>query len=160
MRSCERSAVHLELRDGYMRDDPMYIAWQAGDRYDQADRASWWHPWLQLVADTVGRGVAVRRARVVSEPVSEYIRFEYDVTFRNVAAGEQVRWLPRRHATDLALPGNDFWLLDDSIALVHHFSGEGDIVDFEMLREPAVVKLCSSAFEAVWARATPHEQYR
>jgi hypothetical protein len=143
-----------------MRDDPMFIAWQAGQRYDPPDRASWWHPWLELVAETTSRGVAIRRARIVSEPVSEYIRFEYDVTFRNVAVGEQVRWLSRRRATDLALPGNDFWLLDDELVLVHHFSGEGDKVAAETTYAADVVKLCASAFEAVWERATPHDEYR
>jgi hypothetical protein len=62
----------------------------------------------QLIADTVARGVIVRRARVVSEPVSEYIRWEHYVTHANVTAGEDVRWLPRRRATDIPLPGNDF----------------------------------------------------
>lgn len=63
-----------------MRDDPMFLAWQAGHRDDPADRASWWRPWLELIRRTVDRGVAVRRARIVSEPVSEYIRFEHDIT--------------------------------------------------------------------------------
>ena len=159
MRSCERSAVHLELRDGYTRHDPMLDAWLAGKRHDPSDRASWWNSWLELVSETVARGVDVRRARIVSEPFSEYIRYEYDVTFRNIIAGEQVRWLPRRLATDLALPGNDFWLFDGSMLLVHHFSGDGDNVDVEVHREPSVVKLCASAFEAVWERATPHDDY-
>ena len=68
LRSTERFAVHLEMRDGYMRSDPMFIAWQAGQRHDPSDRASWWRPWLQLVAEITDRGVAVRRARIVSEP--------------------------------------------------------------------------------------------
>ncbi|MEU1286681.1 DUF6879 family protein [Kitasatospora sp. NPDC005856] len=160
LRGCQTSALHLELRDGYMRDDPMFLRWQAGHRYDQGDRGSWWSPWLELVSEVTRRGVDVRRARVVSEPVSEYVRFEHDVTFRNLASGEQVRWLPRRQATDLALPGNDFWLIDGRLAMIHHFSGEGDFLDDEVTTNPAVVKLCSSAFEAVWERATPHELYR
>ncbi|MDG4794458.1 DUF6879 family protein [Micromonospora sp. WMMD1082] len=160
LRSCVRSAVHLELRDGYQLDDPMFRDWQAGHRFDQADRASWWHPWLEVVTETVGRGVDVRRARVVSEPVSEYIQFEYDVTFRNVVVGEHVRWLSRRRTTDLALPGNDFWLFDDEVLLVHHFNGEGDKMDAELVTESDVVKLSSSAFESVWERATPHADYR
>jgi hypothetical protein len=160
MRSCEHSAVHLELRDGYSRNDPMLDAWLAGVRLDPADRASWWHPWLELVAETTGRGVQVRRARIVSMPVSEYIRYEYDVTFRNVLVGEQVRWLPRRQATDIALPGNDFWLFDGQLLLVHHFSGEGDKVGAELVRDAAAVRLCGSAFEAVWERATPHKDFR
>ncbi|WP_394814034.1 DUF6879 family protein [Streptomyces litchfieldiae] len=160
LRRCERSAVHLELRDGYMRDDPMFLAWQEGHRDDPADRDSWWRPWLSLIQETAARGVDVRRARVVSEPLSDYVQFEYDVTFTNVAAGERVRWLPRRRATDLALPGNDFWLLDDTAVMVNHFGGDGQFTGEEIITEPSVIKLCAAAFEAVWERATPHEEYR
>lgn len=162
LRSCEQSAVHLEMRDGYMRNDPMFRAWQAGHRDDPADRASWWRPWLDLMLETTGRGVDVRRARIVSEPVSGYIRFEYDVTFANMAAGEQVRWLPRRRASDLALPGNDFWLFDGKLAMINHFDGEGNWADppTELTTDPAVVTLCATAFESVWDRAIPHEHYQ
>lgn len=157
---CRSTAIHLELRDGYMRDDPAFVAWQAGQRHDPADRDSWWRPWLDVIAATVARGVVIRRARIVSEPVSEYVQYEYDVTFTNVAAGEQVRWLPRRNATDIALPGNDFWLLDDRLVLVNHFTGDGDVAGFELRDDQPVVALCALAFEAVWARAVPHEEYK
>jgi uncharacterized protein DUF6879 len=162
LRACERSALHLEMRDQYMRSDPMFTTWQSGFRYDHADRCSWWHPWHQLVADASARGAAVRRARIVSEPVSEYIRFEYDVTFMNVMAGELVRWLPRRRASDLALPGNDFWVFDDQVVLWNHFTGEGEVSPQgrEVTEDAAAVKACTAAFEAVWDRAVPHEEYR
>src|SRR5262249_56910439 len=105
---CEHGAVHLEMRDGYTVNDPVFIDWRAGQHITPAER---WPRWFGLIAATVARGVEVRRARIVSEPVSEYIRYEYDVTEGlNVAAGEQVRWLPRRAASDIALPGNDLWL--------------------------------------------------
>lgn len=87
LRVCTYSALHLEMRDGYMLDDPDYHAWQAGHRIDPDDRTSWWRPWLQNVVDATARGVEMRRARIVSEPVSQYIRYEYDVTFPNVRAG-------------------------------------------------------------------------
>jgi len=53
-------------------------------------------------------GVVMRRARIVSVPVGEYTRYEHSLTFTNIVAGEEIRWLPRRHASTLALPGNDF----------------------------------------------------
>ncbi|GAA3834877.1 hypothetical protein GCM10023083_78870 [Streptomyces phyllanthi] len=104
----------------------------------------------------------MRRARIVSAPVSDYIRFGHHVTVGNVAAGEQVRWLPRRRASDLALPGNDFWLFDDNLVVFLHFTGDGELFpdgDEERTTDPAVVRLCSTAFEAVWERAVPHEEY-
>lgn len=161
LRSCDHSAIHLEMRDQYDRDDPMFLAWQRGHGPDpQADRSTWWRPWLDVVAEVTGRGVQVQRARIISEPVSEYIRFEYEGSFTNVAAGEEIRWLPRRDATNIALPGNDFWVLDEQRVRVGHFDGEGKSTGHEMTDDPVVLKLCLSAFDAVWDRATPHERYR
>ena len=161
LRSSDRSAIHLEMRDGYDRDDPMFLAWQQGHGDDPtADRATWWRRWLDVVAEATGRGVRIQRARIISEPVSEYIRFEHEGTFTNIAAGEEIRWLPRRKANDIALPGNDFWVFDEQRVRIGHFDGEGKSTDHEMTDDPAVLKLCLSAFEMVWDRATPHDRYQ
>ncbi|MFC4508207.1 MULTISPECIES: DUF6879 family protein [Streptomyces] len=158
---CERSAVHLEMRDAYAVDYEKgpFAEWRAGFRHDPADRASWWRSWLGLIQETVARGVVVRRARIVSEPVSEYTRFLYDGTFTNVAAGEQVRWLPRRQASDIALPGNDYWLFDGRLIRWNHFAGDGASGGGEISEDPAAAKLCAGAFDAVWDRGIPHDQY-
>ncbi|MDQ0938821.1 DUF6879 family protein [Streptomyces sp. V1I1] len=154
------SAVHLEMRDAYQPSDPEFIAWQNGKRLDPADRSSWWRPFLDVVAETTARGVEMRRARIVSEPVTDYIHYEYDVTLPNVVAGELVRWLPRRKAADIALPGTDLWMFDNSSVLFTYFSGIGEVVDREWCTDAPVVELVRSAFEAVWERATPHEEYK
>jgi len=114
-----------------------------------------------MIKTMVAKGVLVRRARIISEPVTDYIRYEHGVTAGlNIAAGELVRWLPRRRASDLALPGNDFWLFDDRLVLFNHFAGDGSSGDKELRDEPAVIRLCAAAFEAVWERATPHHDYQ
>lgn len=158
---CKHSAVHLEMRDAYAVDDEKgpFAEWRTGFRHAPEDRASWWRPWLDLIQETVSRGVVVRRARIVSEPVTAYIRFEHSNTFTNIAAGEHVRWLPRRRASDIALPGNDFWLFDDRLVRWNHFTGDGTSAGQEISDDPAAAKLCSEAFETVWARAVPHGQY-
>lgn len=160
--ACEHSAVHLEMRDvyGVENEDQDFTAWQAGHRHDPADRASWWNPFLEGIATAVTRGVNVRRARVVSEPVTEYIRYEHSSTFQNITAGEQVRWLPRSAASDLLLPGNDLWIFDDRLIRFGLFSGDGHFVRHILEDDPGIVKRCATAFDAVWERATPHEQYQ
>lgn len=160
--SAQRSAVHLEMRDAYAVDNEKgpFADWRAGVRLDPDDRDSWWRPWHTLIAATVARGVVVRRARIVSEPVSEYIQFEYDGTFKNLLAGEQVRWLPRRQASAVALPGNDFWLIDNTLIRWNHFTGEGHSAGGEISTDPAAAKLCTTAFEDVWNLATPHDEYK
>jgi hypothetical protein len=160
------SAVHLEIRDWYgveeERED--FAEWRAAGqpgRTDQADRErERRRDWIDLIRATTARGVVVRRARIVSEPVTEYIKFEWAGTPLNIEAGEQVRWLPRRRASDLCLPGNDFWVMDDKIVQLHHFSGDGAWVDHERSEDSALIKHCRSAFEAVWARAIDHADYQ
>lgn len=158
MAAASRSAIHLETRDSYAPNDPDLRGWLGGGRAIAPDRVERWH---QLVSDAVGRGVEVRRARVVSEPMSDYIRWEHAVTSElNIAAGEQVRWLPRSQALDLCLPGLDFWLFDDATLRVANFAGDGELVGHEVISESTLVKHCSSAFEAIWERALPHGDYR
>ncbi|QKW07576.1 hypothetical protein HUT18_15505 [Streptomyces sp. NA04227] len=154
------SAVHLEMRDIYTPDDPEFAAWKDGRRYTPDSLPDWWTSWHDVVSETVGRGVSMRRARIVSEPVTDYIRYEYDLTFANIRAGELVRWLPRRKAADIALPGTDLWMFDDSTVLFTYFSGDGAVIEHEWRTEPAVVALVGSAFAAVWERATSHEEYK
>jgi hypothetical protein len=149
------------MRDGYMQSDPRFIAWQAGEKPDLTADGSH-REWSALVSDVVARGVRVRRARIVSEPVSNYVRFEYYMTASNESAGEEVRWLPRRQASDLLLPGNDLWLFDNETALFLHFDGNGELPpdDEEEVTDPEIVGACAASFELVWQRAIPHADYR
>ncbi|MER8160201.1 DUF6879 family protein [Streptomyces sp. NPDC094472] len=157
LRAAQRTAFHLEMRDSYTPDDPTYLSWKRGDQLDVMEV---YQPWVDMVREAVARGVVVRRARIVSEPLTDYIRFEHAVTPMNIAAGEEVRWLPRRDASNIALPGNDFWVLDETLVRFGHFSGDGEILSEEWTEDPAVARLCVSAFDTVWERAIPHEDYK
>lgn len=154
------SAVHLELRDTYLPGRPGYLRWQQGHRPDPDDRASWWGSWHDTVAETTGRGVQIRRARIVSEPITDSTRYLYDTTFTNLAAGEDVRWLPRPRAALLMVPGTDCWVFDDDLVLFGLFTGDGQWIATQESRDPDVVHQCRHAFAAVWNLATPHCVYR
>jgi hypothetical protein len=71
LRGCTRLAVHLEMRDSYTPEHPWFLAWRDGDTAEFERRLR--RPWLDLIREVTGHGVQVRRARIVSEPVSEYI---------------------------------------------------------------------------------------
>ena len=68
--SARRSAVHLEMRDGYGLADEVedFTAWRGGHRANRADRSVWWNPFHDAVADAdadadaVGRGPWCGRA--------------------------------------------------------------------------------------------------
>ncbi|WP_245668035.1 DUF6879 family protein [Actinomadura macra] len=150
-----RSAVHLEMRDSY-GDSEGFEDWKAGG-FGRTDRSRW----IGLVKDATARGVRMRRARIVSEPVSDYIRWEHIVTDVNIDAGEEVRWLPRRQTWDLMLPGADFWMFDQRLVRFHFDAGNGNpLEEYEFVSDPRRVAPVVAAFEMVWERAIPHEEYK
>ncbi|MET8829966.1 DUF6879 family protein [Streptomyces sp. NPDC004610] len=161
--AAQHSAVHLEMRDQYAVGDEAddFETWLRTGERDTDPASEYWAPWVDLISRTVARGVVVRRARIVSEPVTDYIRYEHAGASVNVTAGEQVRWLPRPRAVDLMLPGADLWIFDGARVLFNLFTGAGDWADprQDLRTEPGIVKQCSDAFEAVWERAVPHDTY-
>ena len=151
------SAMHLETRDAYTPDDTRFVRWLAGHPIPVPGNPAW----SELIRAHTARGVRFRRARIVSEPLADYIRFEHAITSEvNVSAGEDVRWLPRRGATDICVPLNDFWVLDGRVVRFGYFAGDGKFLEDEVTEDPAVARICSQAFEAVWERAIPHAEYR
>jgi len=158
----ERDAFHLELRDTYHVDseDESYRRWKDGEPPDPGERE---RPWMQRIRRAVRSGKTIRRVRVVTEPISEYIRFEYDGTPENIAAGEDIRWLPR-HLTpvDIVFPleERDWWLFDDSLVAAGHFDDYGRPIGSEISTDPGLIRQCASVRDRLWEIAIPHSEYR
>lgn len=101
----------------------------------------------------------MKRVRVVSEPHSDYTRFGIDLARRlNVPSGEDIRYLPRRRSRELALPDEDFWLLDSSRALVLHFQNDV-LLGAELVTDPAEVVRRGYWRDAAWHDAVPVDDY-
>lgn len=152
-----RTAVHLETRDAYTPNDPRFLDWKTGKPLPVPANPAW----SGLVRTHIARGVEFRRARIVSEPLTDYLRFEHAITDEvNISAGELVRWLPRRLGIGLCAPLNDYWVLDNRLVRFGYFAGDGTFVEHELSDDPDVARMCVEAFEAVWERAIPHADYR
>jgi hypothetical protein len=160
--SYQREALHMEMRDLYATniERDRFRTWLRGEPLDPAEEAEWWRPWFAMMKNNIEAGKTLRRLRIISEPVTDYIRFEWLDAAQLVKAGEDVRWLPRRRTSTLLLPGNDFWLFDDETVAFTHFSGNGEVLDHELTTDPGVVSACKAAFETAWAIATPHSKYK
>ncbi|OWV00505.1 hypothetical protein B5D80_27945 [Micromonospora wenchangensis] len=154
----ERDAVHLETRDAYGTavELPYMAKWAAGEPDDLA----WLQDWCENLREHVKAGRSVRRARIVSEPLSDYQRWSYSIAEPMVDAGEDIRWVPRRLVSSLALPGNDYYLFDDRLAVFLIYAGNGLAVDRVASTDPHDLRLCRSAFEDVWKLAIPHRDYQ
>ncbi len=158
LRTFESSSDHLEMRDAYGTEIelPYMAKWSAGE----PDDLSWLDDWCATLRGHVAAGKVVRRARVVSEPLSDYQRWNYSIAHPMVDSGEDIRWLPRALVSSLALPGNDFYLFDDRLVVFLLYTGSGLNAGMEASTNPADVSLCRSAFDAAWKISTPHRDYK
>ena len=156
-RGFEREALHLEMRDAYGTavELPHMAKWAAG----VPDGLEWLQAWCTMLREHVKAGRSVRRARIVSEPLSDYQRWSRSIAWPMVEAGEDIRWVPRRLVSSVALPGNDFYLFDDRLAVFLLYAGSGLAMGKLSSAGPADLRLCRSAFEAVWSFSIPHREH-
>lgn len=154
----ERETLHLETSDAYgTAVELRHMAkWAAGE----PDDLEWLQGWCSTLCEHVKAGKSVRRARIVSEPLSDYQRWSYSIAHTMVAAGEDIRWVPRRFVSSVALPGNDFYLFDDQLIVFLIYAGNSLGIEKVTSTEPADIRLCRSAFEAVWKLSIPHSDYQ
>ena len=156
-RGFDREAIHLEMRDAYGTavQLPYMATWASGE----PDDLQWLQGWCATLREHVKAGRCVRRARVVSEPLSDYQQWSYSIAYPMVEAGEDIRWVPRGLVSSVPLPGNDFYLFDDRLAVFLLYSGNGLSVGMLSSSEPADLALCRSAFEAAWKLSIRHREY-
>lgn len=159
LRAAQRRAWHLEMLDFYGPDREPFTAWQQGVDYDRSEIDG---VWAAHLAPLVARGGDLRRLRIVSEPVSQYIKWEHMITPQaNIKSGERVRWLARRATLGLCLPTLDYWLVDD-VAVFGVFDGHGDFIDNEVVpstTNPELIEVCARSFEVAWRMGTDHADY-
>ncbi|MFI6761638.1 DUF6879 family protein [Micromonospora sp. NPDC050417] len=158
LRTFERDSLHLETRDAYGTaiELPYMAKWAAGEPDDLA----WLGDWCSTLRKHVKAGKSVRRARIVSEPLSEYQRWSHSIAGPMVEAGEDIRWVPRRLVSSVPIPGNDFYLFDNRLAVFLIYTGGGLNAAMLSSTNPADLELCRSAFEAVWHLSIPHCDYQ
>src|ERR1039458_1779252 len=103
----------LETLDYYYAPNERepYARFLAGEPVNPA----WREPWKWNVHRIRESGRTIERVHVVTEPVSDYVRFSLLHGYpANVEAGESVRILSREKALEAQISDVDFWLFDDS----------------------------------------------
>ncbi len=105
-------------------------------------------------------GKAYRRARIVSEPISDYQKWVLKDSHLFVEAGEEIRWVPRNRVSTVALPGNDFWLFDDQVVVFLIFAASGLVVGRQKTTDRTAIALWRAAFDAVWKLSIPDSEYK
>jgi hypothetical protein len=156
-RDFQRSAFRLETLPAYNMagEQDEYQRFLAGEK----PPVDLHYGWLDLVSGHVSAGRSMRRVRLVSRPLSDYIRYEFEWGFQfNVRAGEDIRVLD---VTDrpIALPKQDFWLFDESTVVHLNYDQTGATVSREQVDAPDLSKYLGWRDLAL-SQSVSYDEYR
>lgn len=76
-----------------------------------------------------------------------------------MAAGEDIRNLPRAEAEQLRPPDFDFWLFDSKILARFAFDENDTTLGVYVTEDPAEVLAACQARDAAWHHATPTTEF-
>ena len=125
-----------------------------------ATRTGWWRPWLDQIAEPDAGREAVSRVRVLTEPPTDYQRWEVWGARWNAEAGEQVSYMPRSGAERMGLAlDHDWWLLDDERLIIMQYTDAGEIDTKELTTDPGTVAQYREWRDLAVRNAIPAEEY-
>ncbi|MFE3485069.1 DUF6879 family protein [Streptomyces griseus] len=150
-RDFKHTAFRLETRRGYASDhnSPKWARWKNGADLT-AEPETGWH---ENVRQQTQQGKRFERVRLVDEPLTEGQQFLLASGHRNIAAGEDIRNLPRTHAQQLGLPDHDFWLFDSRTVARFVFDENDTTLGVIVTEDPAEVAAACQARDAAWHHA-------
>ncbi|QIS21021.1 DUF6879 family protein [Nocardia terpenica] len=154
-RECRSEAFHLEVRDDYA----VAVESEPFRRFldNEPDDYAWFRDWEILVEELTGRGVTMRRVRVVTVPHTDYQRWSLIVAKRNIDAGEDIRYLPRHLAGEV--PPDDWWLMDDERVIFNLVDQQLKSAGIAITTDPRIIEYCQGVKQRLWSLATPHADY-
>jgi hypothetical protein len=152
----EHTAWRLETRRAYEVDyesEPYQRFLRGEDPARDPGR-----PWLVNMRKQTAQGKRIERVRLIDDPPTIYQRYGLTGVPAALEAGEDVRYLPRSRADELALPMEDFWLFDSRYAALFHY--EGDVaIGLELIEDPTRVLGYCQVRDAAWHYAIPYREF-
>jgi hypothetical protein len=136
-------------------DATLLRRWREGHGRDPDDDRSW----VEYVQGLRRRGVRFERARLLTEPLTEYLRMQFDFTYMNVDAGEDVRWVAPSVAAKVGMPTYDYYLIDDDVVAILDFDVRGRFTGARASTGREVVERHATWRDLIWPHAVPHERY-
>ncbi|MFE9393365.1 DUF6879 family protein [Streptomyces sp. NPDC006784] len=157
-RTFRHSTWRLETRRRYASDettDTYRRFTETGDSKWELDDAEYG----EMIRSQTAQGKRVERVRIVDQPPTVGQLYLLDNAKHNSTFGEDIRNLSREEADGLQLPSEDFWLFDGRLVALLRFDDDDQLVDVELITEPAEVVRYSRIREAAWHYAVPHEEF-
>ncbi|MBF6062983.1 hypothetical protein IU500_12600 [Nocardia terpenica] len=152
-------AFHLETHDDYLAENETDSLRAFLDDETIDPGGDWFIPWGDQVRRMANRGVAVQRARIVSEPHTGYTRYLLALARHNLDAGEDVRYLARADAEPAESASEDFWVLDDRVVSFSLFDEDDYWIGGAVTDDPTIVNCAIAIRDRVWSAAIPYHDY-
>ena len=100
----------------------------------------WWQAWLDQMREVTRQGKRIGRVRILSEPPTDYQRWELWGTAWHIEVGEEIRYMSRRRAEQVGLPLDyDWWLFDDDRLIITRFTDAGEIAEKSLITNPGMI---------------------
>ncbi|MFC9424523.1 DUF6879 family protein [Streptomyces sp. NPDC056987] len=129
----------------FTRDEP--VLWEGVDA-----------EWCAERREQVALGKRFERVRILDAPPTTGQLYLLDNARRNSAVGEVIHTLTRGEADGLRLPEEDFWIFDSRLVALLNFDSDDNLVDVELITEPAAVNRYAKARDAAWHYAVPYQE--
>ncbi|MYV50230.1 DUF6879 family protein [Streptomyces sp. SID2888] len=154
----KHTAWRLESRRRYASDEQTetYQQFTGGEpvNWEGVD-AEWCVERRQQIA----LGKRFERVRIVDTPPTPGQLYLLDNARRNSSVGETIYSLRRANADHLALPAEDFWLFDSRLVALLNFDDADQLLNVELITEPAAVLRYAQARDAAMHHAIPYEEF-
>ena len=119
------------------------------DNYDSA--------WMRRIADHARNGRTVGRVRVLTRPLSDYLRLEFMYYRHHVRAGEAIRVLDVTDRENPLEGIQDFWMFDSARVVLMNYDSDGTQTGRELYEgDPAAY---SEYRRIAVAESVPFEEY-
>ncbi|MQA11455.1 MAG: hypothetical protein GEU98_23460 [Pseudonocardiaceae bacterium] len=151
-----RSSWRWECQGNYAVDGEDLRRWLAGEPTVETDDD---RAWVDYVRRLHTAGIPFERVRMLTEPLTDYLRWMLDTTDRNVDAGEDIRWIEQRLAVELGMPGYDFYILDDERVVIMRFDDTAALTVLEVVEDRDTLARHRAWRDLVWPHAIRHADY-
>ncbi|MCZ4122579.1 DUF6879 family protein [Streptomyces sp. H39-S7] len=132
LREFQSEAWRLETLPQYLmpQEADELEAFRAGRRVDLNSYSS---PYTESLNRIRGEGKSKGRVHIVTQPLSEYLRFEFSRYYApHVRAGEEIRILDVTDRENPLPEVRDFWMFDRSKVVLMHYEGNGAQIGREL----------------------------
>ena len=154
----KQSSWRWECQGDYPIDHESMKKWLAKEPISQEEYKED-SEWLLYIQGLNEAGIPFERARMVTEPLTDYLAWMLAVTNSNIDAGEDIRWCKESSIRDLGMPDYDFYIFDDNRVVIFHHDENKIFTHAELVDDEASVAAHRALREKVWPHAVPHREF-